>query len=281
MWHAARLNKNTQSPRFRRPTSIGVKVEPGGSIQGGFFKLKRGSDWHHGFLTNCHVVKPPDSSPQSDKEATDLYGARYGQGVENDPTKTSSFFAVNDEVSRAECDTIIAACRVNLDKYEAAILQVGLEPRPGVESSLAAVKETEKKTKLDQEKLQRLPIKLGDVLVSSGRAGSVHKRILDWAFVAMDDNPVNRDIWKSSVKNQCLHKEAQGMHKHSPYAYGNHDIYAVGDPPKAITGYSSLQMGEWYFEVGRTTGITTGVCHGTKIILSMSGNKDLYSHQIR
>ncbi|MCJ1463688.1 hypothetical protein MMC07_002297 [Pseudocyphellaria aurata] len=262
-------------------TSIGVKGEQGGGSLGGFFKLKCGSHWDHGFLTNYHVVKPPDSSPQSVKEAADLYGTQYRQGLENDPTKTSvDFFAVKDvEASRDKCDSIISDCREELDTYATAALrreEVGLEPRPGLEHQIVTVKEKEKRAKLHEEKLLRLPIKLGNVLVSSGRAWSVHKRILDWAFVAMDDNSVNRDIWKSLVKNQRPHQGARGMYKHLPEDY---DIrgrnYDVGDPPADIAGFSSLQMGEWYFKVGRTTGITTGICHGTKIILNMSGTKDV------
>lgn len=265
-------------------TSIGVKGEQGCGTLGGFFRLRCGSDLHHGFLTSYQVVAPPESAPKTVKVVADLYGTRYRQGPANDATKTSvHYFAVKDvEASMTDCDEIISSSRTVHNNIEAEILkrqQFGLEPKPNLDHRKASALKEERKSRLDQEKLQQLPIKLGNVLVSSGRTWSVHKRILDWALVAMDDSPVNRDIWKSSAKNQLPpHREAHGMYKHLPDAYGMKDNrYLPGDPPSSIDGFSQLERGQWYFKVGRTTGITTGICHGTKIILNTSGTHELTS----
>lgn len=137
---------------------------------------------------------------------------------------------------------------------------------------------------LEKEKLQQLPITLGKVLVSSGKAWSVHKRILDWAFVAMDPNPVNKDIWSSQGKNQLPPADAAGLYLNLPenFVQGSRpDPYNPGDPPDSINGFTRLEKGKWYFKVGRTTGITAGICHGTKVILNISGTEKLTGARTR
>lgn len=44
-------------------------------------------------------------------------------------------------------------------------------------------------------------------------------------------------------------------------------LYAPGNPLRSLQGFSELEKGQWYFKVGRTTAITAGLCHGTKMIL--------------
>lgn len=260
--------------------SVGVNGEQGGGTLGGFFKLRCGSDTHRGFLTNYHVVAPPESAPQSVKELANLEGTRYRPGQADDATKSSvHYFAIKDiQASVIDCDKMIAEHATLQKDAEAAILQraeYGLEPKGILDERIATAVKTQRDLGLEKEKLQQLPITLGKVLVSSGRAWSVHKRILDWAFVAMDANEVNRDIWNSPGKNQLPRKDAAGLHQNLPKNFGSSTPYAPGDPPMSITGFTRLEKGKWYFKLGRTTGITAGICHGTKIILNVSGTEEL------
>lgn len=40
-------------------------------------------------------------------------------------------------------------------------------------------------------------------------------------------------------------------------------------------GFSELIKDQWYFKVGRTTAITTGICHGAKVILRTPGTGEI------
>lgn len=40
---------------------------------------------------------------------------------------------------------------------------------------------------------------------------------------------------------------------------------AVDNPPSYAQRFASLEPGRWYFKMGRTTDITTGICHGIEV----------------
>lgn len=135
--------------------------------------------------------------------------------------------------------------------------------------------ESERRSELQQPKFEQLPIKLGKVFVSSG-AFNASQRIIDWAFVEMPPTQENKDIWSSQLKKQLPHDTTAGIYRHLPQDYGIDSMpYFPGDPPRSIRGFSELKMGEWYFKIGRTTDMTAGICHGTKMILRTSGTKEL------
>ncbi|MCJ1271059.1 hypothetical protein MMC22_010958 [Lobaria immixta] len=269
-------------------SSIGVSGEQGGGTLGGFFRLRCGSNMHRGFLTNYHLVAPPKSAPHIVKELATLEGTRYRPGQADDGTKSSvHYFAIKDiQASMIHCDKLISGHATAQKDAEAAILQraeYGLEPKGALDERKARAVESQRGLELEKEKLQQLPITLGKVLVSSGRAWSVHKRILDWAFVAMDANQVNRDTWSSPGLNQLPRADAGGLYRNLPedLVKSSPEIYNPGNPPMSINGFSRLEKGKWYFKVGRTTDITAGICHGTKIVLNISGTEELNSGRTR
>ena len=244
---------------------------------------------YHGFLTSHHVIAPPESAPQYVKELAGLHGTRYRPGQADDGTQSSvHYFALKDiQASMTHCDDRISQNATAQKDAEAAIVQReehGLEPKHTLDQKRAKAVEAQRDLGLEKEKLQQLPITLGNVLVSSGKAWSVHKRILDWAFVAMDPNPVNKDIWSSQGKNQLPPADAAELHLnlHENFVQGSHaDPYNPGDPLFSINGFTRLEKGKWYFKVGRTTGITAGICHGTKIVLNIFGTETLTGARTR
>lgn len=52
----------------------------------------------------------------------------------------------------------------------------------------------------------------------------------------------------------------------SPIEYGLDDVksYERLDDHDYAQGFAEIEKGVWYFEIGKTTGITTGVCHGVE-----------------
>lgn len=138
------------------------------------------------------------------------------------------------------------------------------------------VRTMKEQAKFKRSELELLPITLGKVLVSSGRAFDASRRIIDWAFVEMPPTPKNKKTWSSSTKNQLPHPDAAGIFRHLPFDYGDYSsIYVPGNPLPSIEGFSELEMGKWYFKIGRTTDMTAGICHGTKMILRTSGSNEL------
>ena len=54
---------------------------------------------------------------------------------------------------------------------------------------------------------------------------------------------------------------------------GKEDSYR--NPP-AITGIGPLRKGNSYFKIGRTTDITTRICHGTEAYVNLGGMRSKY-----
>lgn len=262
-------------------TSISVKEEQGGGTLGGFFKLKCGSTTHRGFLTNHHVVAPPKSAPQSVKEQSSLRGTLYRPNIEIDATRTNIQFFANKDIAASivQSNKLTSEANEKIDDKKAEISrreEYGLEPDERIDGALARLVEAKRRQGLQRAKLDKLPITLGKVLVSSGRGWNASKRIIDWAFVELIPTQENIDIWNSPSKNRLPREDAAGLFKHLPGDYvPKTGEYLPGDPPGTVRGFSRLQKGQWYFKVGRTTAITAGICHGTTIILRTSGTEEV------
>lgn len=113
------------------------------------------------------------------------------------------------------------------------------------------IAETKEKLRL----VDALPSLIGQVIVSSGRYttekdGLAH--IIDWAFVELGESspPLVRQN-KLPPKDTIL----------DPKVWDLPDIFMV---PKMATGLGKLEGGKFYYKVGRTTGLTYGICHGTQ-----------------
>ena len=101
-----------------------------------------------------------------------------------------------------------------------------------------------------------MPRFLGKTIISSGRGLTEKNRTLDCAFV-------ESATFGSGDANQLPPKRyfTQYGRAITPRDYGIADCFVLS---RSLRGFSGIKRGEWYFKVGRTTGLTAGVSNGTE-----------------
>lgn len=101
--------------------------------------------------------------------------------------------------------------------------------------------------------VESMPRQLGKVLVSSGKA-VVDRKIGDWAFVGLNGEAFNND---TSRHINCMPGIPLSEH---PVKFGLG--YNTADEGTVLKQFGTIEEGRWYCKVGRTTGLTAGVCSG-------------------
>lgn len=186
---------------------------------------------HHGILTCAHAVEPPSSAKVLIKQQTDREGTRY-EDQASEPTKTNfRYFAQKDiEVTKDLVQTRILFLQERireLTHVDTMLTMMGDKPgtKDRIESLILELAEFESMLPT----LERMPITIGRVLISSGKAISATKSSLDWAFVEVDarskqifDNP-NKNLLPSSTSSGIYGKNA------SSYDKGLQNYFAMGE----------------------------------------------------
>ena len=250
--------------------SIGWRDKDGAGTLGGFFKIRVNDRTHRGLLTNYHVVA---KSAEADPDA-DIFGTSYNDNAYS----TSMWFP-----GRLDARETLKYIR-KFQEYLTNRIRTQTKDRKErrlfgpTEAQDAAIRNNEVRLagwKAKEKICQRMPLPLGNVLLSSGRALGPSSEILDWAFVEITDN----ENWQSiknmnalPVANQFCSVTAQ-----LPSAYGAESlIYENEDPQMPIQGFGALVKGQWYFKVGRSTGITSGICNGVEQEINLSAVRTRY-----
>ena len=217
-------------------TSIGVTGEAGGGTLGGYLKLTCRGRTHEGFLTNFHVVAPAMDQSQTARDEYDAYGLDYGARSDNIGGTNIQYFASADVISTK-------------GDIEVRLKDVSDEITSTTDRKLLdRLKVTQTNLENQLRSVQDMPRHLGRTIVSSGRGLTSKRRTLDYAFVESPSFHVG--------KGNNLSEISAGL---DPRDHGVHRPLNLSD---RIQGFSQLQTGGWYFKVGRTTGVTAGVCNG-------------------
>lgn len=240
-------------------TSIGVLGERGGETLGGYFTLKTPTRSHTGFLTNSHVVAPPASSPSSAISEFDLLGLPYRARADNLGRTRLGYFAGKD------VDASLADGNESVKSMEALITEQESEERtyeergtltPGQKVKYRANKEDIKRTIRELREMiettKTMPLVLGRTILASGRALTTDLKTLDYAFV---EGPVGN----TRLPPRSMFHAAKAF----PKKLGVNSVLAFAEG-SSYHGYSSIRPGQWYFKVGRTTGLTGGLCNGVE-----------------
>ncbi|KAL8918840.1 MAG: hypothetical protein Q9208_007097 [Pyrenodesmia sp. 3 TL-2023] len=296
----ARDLRDTFTPAPKMGASIGVVGEQGAGTLGGFFTLKIGETIREGFLTSSHVVGPPDDSPQEVHDRYSKHGVRWDT-PEDHATKTKvQYLALEDNIETME------SC-YNESRRLTGFVDSDGNQRKGV------IKEIEEKiqqckligkdsTYWHQEKalaeatvqdlwdkylcLEKMPQKLGSTVFASGQAVIRNKKkIMDWAFVSCAGH-------SPSVKNTCsaLYDPKLGnvlpspahmkSEKLNPEMYFTHTpSYLPRDDLRPRRDFGSIEPDQWYFKVGRTTGITAGICNGIETYVNTMATRYVHDRQ--
>ena len=255
--------------------SIGVEGSLGGGTLGGYMTLSIAGQTHRGFLTNSHVVAPPEGASAELKKRYDICGV----SLDDDPLDLArtrvhwmtikDIDATKDAVKkeRKSCLDTAQDLKAIIAEYEEMCRNHRAQDRR-LDVIRKGLDSTDSATRI----CSSMPRAMGDVLFSTGRGSNATGYILDTAFVKVPE--ADLAIW-----NHCLHSNqlpkstAAGLFKKLPGDYchrtdGKEDVYRN---PSAITGIGPLLKGNWYFKIGRTTDITTGICHGTEAYVNLRG----------
>ncbi|KAL8896461.1 MAG: hypothetical protein Q9207_007694 [Kuettlingeria erythrocarpa] len=280
------------TPAPKMGASIGVVGKEGAGTLGGFFTLKVGETVHEGFLTSSHVVTPPDNPPQEVRDQFSKHGVGWDT-LEDHVTKTKvQYLARKDNIKTMEScynesRALTGFTDANGNWHEGEIQGYekkaqwsrlgGKDSTPWVER-LALAKTAAQDVWDKYLCLEKMPQILGSTVFTSGRAAVItnqkqkkkKKKIMDWAFVSCAGT-------SPSVKNIC---SAFGNLLPSPAQMGiggcNPERYSA-DAPRYLPRkdllprreFGSIEPDRWYFKVGRTTGLTAGICNGVETYVNL------------
>lgn len=249
-------------PRFpEMGSNIGATGKSGSGTIGGHIILERGGTSYKGVLTNHHVVKPIFGN-QEILEAIDRYG--YGN-TDLAPNRTFQYPAQDDlQAARSSLENKIEEMEMEIREDQSKIDRFEMKGEPAPERLLKLIKFSNDRLHRVRQALnmaEKLPVQVGKVLYSSGEAMSNKKSIIDWAMVDYSNAqslqvPLNQlpDIEHPDLRDNLA----------SSYMIGEADYDVTREAPRFAEGFGEIDMGRWYFKIGRTTGLTTGVCNGTK-----------------
>lgn len=255
----------------RHGTSIGIMGERGGGTLGGFFIMKSPTKNHTGFLTNSHVVAPGSSAPSGAINDFDILGLPYSAAANNHGRTWLGYFAGKD------VDATWAHGTERVERLEAQITSKESEEKTYDERGrLTAEKKVEfqadkdnlkqliRETKESVKATKAMPRLLGRTILASGRALTSDLKTLDYAFV---EGPRGN----TQLPPRAMFQGAKAF----PNDLGaKQDLtFSEGSSYRA---FSSIRPGQWYFKVGRTTGLTSGLCNGVETWIKPAHNHTLW-----
>ena len=260
-------SKLTRHPHMG--SSIGGEHEEfGAGTLGGHVILKRNGIKHYGVLTNHHVVRPLSATKETIDELD-----QHGYGLSHSHfTTLMQYPAIKDHKAsqeRIEASIINYANEFKATEAKLKAFEItGQEPPETLLDYLNMAEDALKEAKERKELVNQLPIMLGKALYSSGQAISSKNTILDWAFVELNDVQTfperpnklpNANVAGLDGKLSDFF-ELQGVSYNVSNAHPDHARY-----------FSTIEKGKWYFKIGRSSGITAGVCHGTEMEVARKG----------
>ncbi|KAL8691151.1 MAG: hypothetical protein Q9218_003563 [Villophora microphyllina] len=247
-------------------SSIGLPGQRGGGTLGGFFGLQIGNVVHRGVLSNHHVVCPGDDNRAGQQEA-DWYGVRLGRQATH-PSRSTIQFPCGEDYTKSQENIRDELFLVNqsLNTLQAAIQKAG-GAIPSQQRELRDLQARRTRWTTRRQQLQQFPRLLGQVLLSSGRAMTedLIPSYIDWAFVELDP-ATSHVLWNHPDRNRL--PDNWTMRNHEPNRYiRNAPAWDINHRPR-FSNFGELKLGGWYFKLGRTTGLTAGICHGTKVLIN-------------
>lgn len=245
-------------------SSIGVLGRPlgTGTMAGHILFKHRDGILRSGVLTNHHVVS----------DEIDMTN-RYGYGHVSPAVTTIIGFPSTEDVdaTKEALETEVALDHTAISEATAALERFEMKGEEPPTRQLDRLETHQKQLAQAEEMktmLDNLPVTIGKVLFSSGNSiNSTTKLIIDWAIVETTNSPAsqNRNRLPSSRGTSLTGKLA------SFYGTGEPDYNVSDDAPQYARHFAEIEKGKWYFKAGRTTGLTTGICHGTEVEIVRKG----------
>jgi hypothetical protein len=247
-------NEIDPRPVPKMGSSIGRKHSEGevagAGTLGGFFCLQVGDKIHRCAMTCHHVVAACCRSTQQDEESN-WHGYSYSDALGINPEVTYPA-SIDAHKTMLHLQQKIKTKTTHISKSreeEEARLIAGMRSSQGLSRRIAESEILRESYQQKLDKIQHWPSKLGNVLVSSGLA--CHgQHILDWALI---------EIRKTENPHFQLNLLPEVPEKMGPETFKKSGSWIEGD---RISTLDNLVPGDWYMKLGRTTGITAGLCNG-------------------
>ncbi|KAJ5126303.1 hypothetical protein N7526_008480 [Penicillium atrosanguineum] len=251
------LDRLTPSVVPRMGFSIGIHGQDITGTLGGWVNLTHNGVLHRGFLTNYHVTKPSLSTVYDKGFIEDLN--RFGATFDRLPSKPVRM----ESISKIDRDKTVPDIIDKLETLDARRVEVmtmiedrqliGAEPRPGYQTLLRFIDDEINELAAVQGPAESMPHVIGDLVLASGEA-MLNMRMMDWAFVRVSEH--GRKLFGPNIMFD-IPENAQ------PWKYKS---VAPWRPGTIIEEFGFLQDGQFCTKVGRTSGVTSGICHGPRAV---------------
>ena len=256
----------------RSGTSIGVRGEIGCGTLGGYFHLKSPKKIHKGFLASSHAVAPASSAPSTAILEYDLLGLAYTASDNAAGRTWIHYFAQKDvDATRTNAEerlqtlkTEVTAINERLKRHE--------ERGESASGRSAGIKEMRtdfmQHIRLTEQALltvKTIPKLYGRTIVASGRRLTPQMKTLDYAFVETSSTDTNQVPPESSFTDIKGRPIDLGISKQELML------------PSTYRSFTNIEAGRWYYKVGRTTRLTSGICNGVEAWVRPSGQHTLFN----
>ena len=235
----------------RPGTSIRIRGEEGvGSLGGGFRLMTSMGTTHHGFLTSAKVATPAFGTEADDPTAYETWGVPYN--AERSPwygTLLEYFSDIDIAASITDGNEKLQKLQARRkDLVEAEASRNNERPSTDRQSAehkrlISSLDNTIRDYEDSLTHCNRMPYRLGFNILSSGQTLTAHSKTLDYAFVETDSAYL-------TIKNEV-----------PDFPFPDH-ISRTLKEKGTIDAFSRIEPDGWYFKVGRTTGVTCGLCNG-------------------
>ena len=251
--------------------SIGEVGQSGGGTLGAFVKFTTNGKTSTGILTTHHVVRPASVPPK-----TILKLNQHGYHTDNSlVTTVMQYPAATDlrdelahvrrRIEKLQAEAVQRKERLNQYEYK------GQEAPEHLQELYNRRRQSITDNQLRESMLGSLPFVLGKVLYSSGDIVNEKGSVLDWAYIEVPG--AQKRI--CCRPNRLPNSDAPELkHKYAGKSFMTEgEEYDVKEKHPVYAKYfSKIEPGRWYFKRGRTTGLTTGKCHGCEVDIQRKGD---------
>ena len=269
---AVQQERYTRKPPFLKEAlpypvlgqSLGFSDNVGGGTLGGFFRLRLGGKTRNSFLTSCQAVIPHQESSKdcsADSHEDEVTSDRSLQIV--CPHNEDTRLAVGYYRDRKRKHTLVVD-QIQRRMTQSGNLGIARKQLDRMRFSQQWVSEYTRR-EITRTTLSNF---VGDVLLSSGGRLNSERQILDWAFVEITENLVWSCVPGMNVlPTYMAFRSITARHDLGQPAA---DMYSNMDLQLALEEYTEVIQGNWYFKIGSTTGLTSGIFNGVQLTVNMT-----------
>lgn len=236
--------------------SIGICGEGNAGTLGEYVTLTQNGKAQKGFVTSYHAVRPSglDSETEPFLESLDRYGGSLlrlpGQAIQ-----IESLATIDQDATMVHIEQILKNMHDQIQDLSIKIEtrdQMGARPLPTLQKKVEECESAILDLHNKQHIAQQMPNLMGNIAAASGKA-ILGGRFMDWAFI----QPTETAARKFFGPNTMFPVPSNQM----PYLYGANLGFPLPEETP-LTEFGRLEKDRYYTKLGRSTGVTSGICHG-------------------